>query len=74
MNVYLTKSSRFESTNFAYDMIDDVGFTRTHQFSQCDQHTTNVLRVNTSLLGECLRNVYVTNIIGIWILVYSLLK
>ena len=36
MHIYLAKSSRFESTDFASVMIDDVGCIRRHQCPQCD--------------------------------------
>ena len=35
MHIYLAKSSRFESTDFASVMIDDVGCSRRHQCPQC---------------------------------------
>ena len=36
MHIYAAKSSRFESTDFASIMIDDVGCSRRHQCPQCD--------------------------------------
>ena len=35
MHVFLSKSTRFESTDFASVMIDDVGYSRRHQCPQC---------------------------------------
>ena len=35
---FLSKSTRFESTDFASVMIDDVGCSRRHQYPQCDSH------------------------------------
>ena len=35
MHVYPAKSSRFESTDFASIMIDDIGCSRLHQCPQC---------------------------------------
>ena len=36
MHAYPAKSSRFESTDFASVMIDDVGCSRRHQCTQCE--------------------------------------
>ena len=36
MHVFISKSTRFESTDFASVMIDDVGCSRRHQCPQCD--------------------------------------
>ena len=38
MYVYPAKSSRFESTDFASVMIDDVGCSRRHQCPRCDDY------------------------------------
>ena len=35
MHIYLAKSSRFESTDFVSDMIDDIGCSWRHQCPQC---------------------------------------
>ena len=35
MHVFLSKSTRFESTDFESVMIDDVGCSRRHQCPQC---------------------------------------
>ena len=42
MHIYLAKSSRFESTDFASVMIDDVGCSRRHQCPQCDGWSIHV--------------------------------
>ena len=48
MHLYLAKSSRFESTDFATVMNDDVGCSRRHQCPQCEY------RVIYNLLIFCL--------------------
>ena len=50
MHIYLAKSSRFESTDFASVMIDDVGCSRRHQCPQCEYIRHATYGVNVSLL------------------------
>ena len=51
MHIYLAKSSRFESTDFASVMIDDVGCSRRHQCPQCDILQKKTPKLVTKILA-----------------------
>ena len=42
MHVYPTKSSRFESADFASVLIDDIGCNRRHQCPRCEQNHVDI--------------------------------
>ena len=51
MHAYPTKSSRFESTDIASVMVDDIGCSRRHQYPRC-VNGPDILRVETGLANE----------------------
>ena len=61
MHIYLAKSSRFESTDFASVMIDDVGCSRRHQCPQCGYGQSSVW-VTAVTLKKHIRNKKTQNI------------
>ena len=59
MHIYLAKSSRFESTDFASVMIDDVGCSRRHQCPQCEYEKLSCVSEQTILY---IHDMFVTKI------------
>ena len=60
MHIYLAKSTRFESTDFAPVMIDDVGCSRRHQCPQCEKWRDEL---NCRLCGTNLLPIRVSDVL-----------
>ena len=66
-HAFLSKSTRFESTDFASVMIDDVGCSRRHQCPQCGDCNCDLYNIEEYNLVEVHRPSKIGGRIGIFI-------